>query len=121
ATPENHPRWAESLAGALAITFRLVGIHFAHALEQIIDIGFVHLRRAGTFPAAARARPCRTIFLCLISHKHFNAPRSPASASRRSRAASTPELYRNSSPDANHSRIDIFERNISVRSSSSSL
>ena len=43
-----------SLAGALAVTFGLVGIDLAHALEQIVHVGTIDFRRGRS--AAGRGR-----------------------------------------------------------------
>jgi hypothetical protein len=47
------------LAGALAVSFGLVGIHFAHALEQFLNVGLVDFGSAGAFAAAAGCWTCR--------------------------------------------------------------
>lgn len=60
-----------SLAGALAITFGLVRVHLAHALEEFLGIGFLDFGRAGAFTAAAAAGTHGPCFLCLVWHKLF--------------------------------------------------
>ena len=57
-----------SLAGALPIAFGLVGIDFAHALEQFLSIGLFDLRSAGSITAAAGTGSHWPIFLSLVRH-----------------------------------------------------
>ena len=59
------------MAGALAVTFGLVGIDLAHAFEQVVDVGPFDFRRGRA--AAGRRRigtaAGRTRFLVLVGHK----------------------------------------------------
>jgi hypothetical protein len=67
--PGNH----RSLASPLSIAFGLIGIDFAHPLEQFVRVGFVHLRGARGFTtASARSRGGRLGFLDSIGHNIFS-------------------------------------------------
>jgi hypothetical protein len=57
-----------SLAGALAVSFGLVGIDLAHAFEQFFGIGFINFGSAGPLAAATAARCRWAIFLSLVRH-----------------------------------------------------
>ena len=48
-------RMIYSLAGALPISFGLVGIDLAHALEQFFRVWLINFGSAGAFTAATRA------------------------------------------------------------------
>jgi hypothetical protein len=42
------------LAGALAVAFGLVGVHFSHAFEEFFGVGTFNFRGCGTFASASR-------------------------------------------------------------------
>jgi hypothetical protein len=60
-----------SLAGALAVTFRLVGIDLAHALEEIVHIGAIDFGcgRSAAWRRGIRSTAAWPSFLILIGHK----------------------------------------------------
>src|SRR5205085_2546842 len=66
---ENPPRSSRSLPSALTISFRLVRIDLAHALQQFFNVGFIHFRRAGAIASASGRWTGGTCFLGLIRHK----------------------------------------------------
>jgi hypothetical protein len=59
------------LSGALAIAFGLVGIDFAHALKEIVDIGTIDFGggRAASGSGCIGASAGGTSFLSLIGHR----------------------------------------------------
>jgi hypothetical protein len=60
------------LAGALAVTFGLVGVDLAHAFQEIVDIGAIHLGSGGSAAGRGgiRAAAGGTRLLILIGHKN---------------------------------------------------
>src|SRR4051812_44145372 len=74
AARRNPPAWAcgrgRSLAGALAIAFRLVRIDLAHALEQIARVRFGNIGRFRPVAAAFLRPPRRGAYWSLRPLRH---------------------------------------------------